>query len=214
MKKFATSTLIALAVSASTLAITSPAMARSSKHFTSTMQMPSASAQTPVRVNVTLGEDLAFRANNLSTELRDKFNSRDINNGFANNGYFGQKDLDKLTARMEKRMTSRLEKNGITVSDDATTVLNIVITDARPNRPTFAQMSKSTSLSMRSFGTGGANFEGTLSNASGELGNVSYGWYETDIRDAQYGSTWSDANRAIDRFARKTAKALNRKPVG
>lgn len=204
MKKLATSALIALAVGAGTLAITSPAMARSSKHFTSTLQAPS----TSVRINVTLGEDLAFRADNLSTNIRDRHNSRSLNNGFAKNGYFGQKDLDKLTARLKTRMEMRLGKSGITVSDDAATVLNIVITDAKPNRPTFKQLSKSPSLSVRSYGIGGAKFEGTLTNASGEQGNVSYGWYETDIRDAQYGGTWSDANLAIDRFARKTAKAL------
>lgn len=203
MKKFAISALIALTVGASTLAITSPAMA-GSRHFTSTMQAQS----TPVRINVTLGEDLAFRADNLSTNIRDRFNSRSINNGFANNGFFGQRDLDRLTERLKTRMETRLEKNGITVSDDATTVLNLVITDARPNRPTFKQMSKSTSLSMRSFGVGGAKFEGTLTNAAGAQGEVSYRWFETDIRDAQFGGTWTDANRAIDRFARKTAKAL------
>lgn len=203
MKKIATSTLIALAVTAGTLAITSPALARSNQ-FETTMQMTS----TSVRVNVTLGEDLAFRADNLSTKLRDRHNSRSINNGFANNGYFGQKDLDKLTKRLKAKMEARLKKDGIAVSDDATTILNLVITDAKPNRPTFEQMSKSSSLSMRSFGIGGAKFEGTLVNASGEEGMVSYGWYETDIRDAQYGGTWSDANRAIDRFARKTAKSF------
>jgi len=204
MRKFTTSTLIALAVSLGTITIASTATARNSQHFTSTLQTPSSS----VRINVTLGEDLAYRADNLSTNIRDKFNSRSLSNGFANNGYFGQKDLDKLTKRLKSKMEARLEKNGITVSDDATTVLNLVITDARPNRPTFKQMSKSASLSTHSFGVGGAKFEGTLVGASGEQGQVNYGWYETDIRDAQYVGTWSDAYRAIDRFARKTAKSL------
>lgn len=204
MKKIVKSTIIALAVSLGTLAVTSPAMAGSSRHFTSTLQTPSV----PVRINVTLGEDLAYRAENLSTNIRDKFNSRSLNNGFANNGYFGQRDLDMLTKRLKTKMEARLEKNGITVSDDATTVLNLIITDARPNRPTFRQMSKSVSLSTHSFGVGGAKFEGTLVNASGEQGNVSYSWFETDISYAQHGGTWSDAYRAIDKFARKTAKSL------
>jgi len=204
MKKFVNSTFIALAVGLGTLSMTSSAFANNSSHFTSTLQAPTSS----VRVNVALGEDLAFRADNLSTDIRDRHNSRSINNGFANNGYFGQKDLDRLTKRLKTKMEARLEKNGITVSDDATTVLNLVITDARPNRPTFKQMSKSASLSTHSFGVGGAKFEGTLMDASGEQGNVSYGWFETDIRYAQQGSTWSDAHRAIDKFARKTAESL------
>ncbi len=204
MRKFVKSACIAIAVSLGTITVTSPAIAGSSQHFTSTMQTPSE----PVRINVTLGENLANRADNLSTDIRDRFNSRSINNGFANNGYFGQRDLDKLTKRLKTKMQARLEKNGITVNDNATTVLNLVITDAQPNRPTFKQLSKSVSLSTHSFGVGGAKFEGTLVNTSGEQGNVSYGWFETNIRDAQYGGTWSDAFRAIDNFARKTAKSL------
>ncbi len=204
MKKIITTSLIALAVSTGALTVATTANATSNRHFTSTIQAPSA----PVRINVTLGEDLAYRADNLSTELRDKHNSRSLRNGFSGNGYFGQRDLDKLTARLKKRMEARLEKSGVVVSDDASTVLNIVITDAKPNRPTFNQLSNDASLSMRSFGLGGAEFEGTLSNASGELGAVSYKWFETDIYDSQYGGTWTDANRAIDKFARKTAKAL------
>ena len=204
MKKIVQSTFLALAVSAGTLAIANPAMASSSRHFTSTMRAPNV----PVRINVTLGDDLAYRADNLSKKLKDKHNSRSLRNGFAGNGYFGQRDLDKLTARLKTHMEARLEKNGIAVSDDATTVLNLVIIDAKPNRPTFTQISKDSSLSMRSFGIGGAEFEGTLVSPSGKQGMVSYKWFENDIRDAAYGGTWSDANRAIDRFARKTAKAL------
>jgi len=204
MKKIVKSTIVVLAVSLGTLSINGSALAGSSRHFTSTLQTPAS----PMRIDVTLGEDLTFRADNLSTDIRDKHKSRSINNGFANNGYFGQRDLDRLTNRLKTKMEARLEKNGIKISDDATTVLNLVITDARPNRPTFKQMSKSPSLSIQSFGVGGAKFEGTLVNTSGEQGNVSYGWYETDIRDAQYGGTWSDAHRAIDKFARKTAKSL------
>jgi hypothetical protein len=203
MKKFAKSAMIALAVSLSTLTMTNTAMAGNSRQFTSTLQVPSE----PVRINVTLGDDLAFRADNLSTNLNDKFKSRSINDGFAKNGFFGQKDLDRLTKRLKTKMEARLEKNGIAISDDATTVLNLIITDARPNRPTFNQMSRNVSLSSSSFGLGGAKFEGSLVNASGEQGNVSYGWYETDIRYTQFG-TWSDADRAIDKFTRKTAKSL------
>ncbi len=204
MNKFIKSTLVIAAIGAGALAVTSPAIAENSSHFTSTLQAPSSN----LRVNVTLGEDLAFRADNLSTKLSDRNNSRSLNNGFSNNGYFGQRDLDKLTKRLKKKMEARLVKSGFAIDDDATTVLNLVITDARPNRPTFKQMSKKSSLSMHSFGIGGAKFEGTLVDTSGQKGRVSYGWYETDIYDAQYSGTWTDAYRAIDRFARKTARSL------
>jgi len=204
MKKFATTTLLALAVSTGGMTVASTAIAGSSKSFASTMQVPS----TPVKINVTLGESLAYRADNLSTDIRDRFRSRSINNGFANNGYLGQRDLDRLAERLKTKMQYRLEKRGFTVSDTAPTVLNLVITDAQPNRPTFKQMSKSSSLSMRSFGIGGAKFEGSLTGTNGEQGDVSYGWYETNIRWAQSAGTWSDADRAIDKFSRKVAKSF------
>jgi len=204
MKKIAATTLLALAVSAGAMAASSTAMAGNTKAFTSTMQVPA----TPVSINVTLGENLAYRADNISDDIRDKFRSRDRRNGFANNGYFGQKDLDRLTKRLKTKMEYRLEKRGFTVSDDAPTVLNLVITDARPNRPTFNQISKSSALSMRSFGIGGAKFKGSLTSADGEQGAVSYGWYETDIRWAAGSGTWTDAERAIDKFSRKVAKSF------
>ena len=116
--------------------------------------------------------------------------------------------MDKLASRLKRRMVAQLEKNGVTVSDDAGTVLNLVITNAEPNRPTFKQLSNSVSLSSRSFGIGGAAFEGTLVSAGQAQGEVSYAWFESNIRDASYGGIWTDANRAIDRFASKTAKSL------
>jgi len=204
MKKITTTTLLALAISAGAMAASSTAIAGNTKSYTSTMQVPS----TPVSINVTLGENLAYRADNLSDDIRDKFKSRDRRNGFANNGYFGQKDLDRLTKRLKTKMEYRLEKRGFVIADDAPTVLNLVITDARPNRPTFNQMSKATSLSMRSYGIGGAKFEGSLTSADGEQGDVSYAWYETDIRWADGRGTWTDADRAIDKFARKVAKSF------
>jgi len=204
MRKFVISTMLALSVSAGVMTVASTATAGNTKSFTSTMQVPA----TPVSINVTLGDNLAYRADNLSDDISDKFKSRDRRNGFANNGYFGQRDLDRLTKRLKTKMQYRLEKRGFVISDDAPTVLNLVITDARPNRPTFEQMSKSTGLSMRSFGIGGAKFEGSLTNAGNEQGDVSYAWYETDIRWADGSGTWSDADRAIDKFARKVAKSF------
>ena len=204
MKKLALSALLALSVSVGSLALTSTATASSRQAFTSTMSAQSA----PVKVNVIIGEDLTYRADHLSTKLRDRSNARHLRDGFAGKGFYGQRDLDKLASRLKRRMEFQLEKNGMQVSDDAGTVLNLVITNAEPNRPTFKQLSNSVSLSSRSFGIGGAAFEGTLTRAGQMQGDVSYAWFENDIRDAQYGGIWTDANRAIDRFARKTAKSL------
>ena len=204
MKKFNTSLILAAALSAATLSLTSPAHATSSQRFESTLTAPS----TAVSVKVSIGEDLAYRANHLSKKLRDRTRGRSFNDGFSGRGFYGEKDLARLQDRLERKMIEQLTKNGIEVSDNASTVLNLVITDADPNRPTFKQLSKSPSQSYKSFGLGGAEFTGTMTSGDQEVGTVSYGWFESDIRDAAYGGTWSDANRAIDRFARKTAKAI------
>jgi hypothetical protein len=204
MKKFNTSLILAMALSAATLSLTAPANATSSQRFESTLSAPS----TTVSVNISISEDLAYRADHMSKKLHDRSKARNLNNGFAGRGFYGEKDLNRLEERLERKITEQLAKNGIEVSDNAPTVLNLVITDADPNRPTFKQLSKNPSQSYRSFGLGGAEFAGTMTSAGQEVGTVSYAWYESDIRDASYGSTWSDANRAIDRFAKKTAKAL------
>jgi hypothetical protein len=204
MKKISTTILLAAAVSMGSLAIGSAAFANSTQSFESTITAPI----TSVKLNVSIGEDLAYRADHVSKKLRDRSRSNGINDGFGGRGHYGQRDLDRLVERLERKMTEQFEKNGIEVNDEATTVLNLVITDSDPNRPTFEQMSKSVSLSSQSFGLGGAEFEGSLVSGDAELGTLAYAWYESDIRDARYGGTWSDANRAIDRFARKTAKSL------
>ncbi|PHR54663.1 MAG: hypothetical protein COA43_16275 [Robiginitomaculum sp.] len=204
MKKFGMTTLLALSLSASALALPTLAHATNSNSFTTTVKALNA----PVKINVILSEDMIYRADHLSKNMRDRSNSmRSLNNGFAGQGKYGQKDLDRLTARMKRKMEARLVKDGFTVDDNAASVLTITIVDARPNRPTFRQ-SASSGLSQQSYGIGGAKFEASLTQNGQDLGMLSYGWYETDIREAQYSSTWGDANRAIDRFARKTAKSF------
>ncbi len=192
---------------ATSLAIASPALAKSSQKFQSNLQAP---ISTSVNVEVIIGEDLAWRGENLPKNRRDRGSIRSFNDGFAGNGFYGDKDLNQLAERLETRMAEKLSKSGVSVSDNATQTLRITLTDARPTRPTFHQMSKSSGLSMRSYGLGGAAFEGELISSSGaSLGTLSYAWYESDIHDAAYGSTWSDARHAIDRFAKKTAKSLD-----
>lgn len=162
-----------------------------------------------LKIEVTLSEDLAHRANNLPKKLSDRNGSARLNSAFSQNGYYGDKDLARLTERLERKLTERLAKADITTSDTAATVLRLTLVDAKPNRPTFTQLSKDVSLSFQSVGLGGAEIEGELIRAGGEsLGTLSYDWFENDIRDAQFGGVWQDANRAIDRFARKAATTL------
>lgn len=204
MKKRGLSVVLALALGATAMTFSAPASATKIQKFTSTIS----TLNTPVKINVVLNEDMLHRATHISRNMRDRATGiHSLHNGWTGQGEYGQRDLDRLMERLKRRMEAQLTKNGVSVDDESANVLNIVITDARPSRPTFTQLSHS-SLSYSSFGLGGASFEGTLVQNGQEQGIVSYGWYENDITDARYGATWSDANRAIDRFARKTAKAL------
>ncbi len=189
---------------ATSLIFAAPAMAGSSGKFKTSLE---SSISTPVKVEVVIGEDLAYRANNRSKDISD-IRDRRLNAAFANRSYYGDRELEKLAERLEKKTLMRLEKYGVAVDPNAATTVRLVITDADPNRPTFNQLGRDVSLSSQSFGLGGAAFEGEVLSGDTSLGEFSYSWKDTDIRDAQYGGIWSDANRAIDRFAKKTAKMI------
>ena len=164
----------------------------------------------PVSLDVQLSEDLAYRANNLPKKLIDRGSSRGLNNGFSGNGFYGERSLEELREDLVEDMTKRLEKEGLQVEDNAPAKLVLIIEDAKNNRPTFEQLSREPGLSLQSFGVGGAEIKGELFDAAGSsLGTMDYRYFESNIRDAQYGvSTWSDANRAFGRFSRKAAKDL------
>ena len=175
--------------------------------FESTINAPIAPN---VKIEVSLAEDLAHRANNLPEKLSDRGAGSGRSTAFSQNGYYGDKDLARLSQRVEEKLTRALTKRGVAVSDTAPTVLRVTLTDVKNNRPTFRQLSKDVILSYQSFGNGGAELEAEVIAAGGSsLGTMQYDWFETDIRDARFGGTWSDANRAIDRFAKRAAKKLS-----
>jgi len=187
------------------LSLAGNAYANGSKKFASTVSKP---ITTSVKVEVTLGEDLAYRANNLPKDFRERRSSR-LSAAFANKGFYGERELERLANRLQVKMENRLDKSGIDIDANAPTILRLVITDARPNRPTLSQMSKDISLSHKSYGTGGAAITGELVTVSGEsLGTLSYAWYETNFTNAAYSNTWSDSHRTFDRFARKVTKNI------
>ena len=175
--------------------------------YSSTITDPLASA---VKIEIGLSEDLAHRANNLPKSIRDRSGSLRLNSGFANNGYIGDRDLDLLKKRLQSKIEKRFSKKGIAISENASTILRVTLADAKPNRPTFEQQSRDVSLSFQSIALGGAEIESELVTRDGRsLGNINYRWYENDIRDASFGSTWSDTYRAFDRYANRAAKVLS-----
>lgn len=199
MRSILASSLLALS-----FAVAAPAYAKIGYDTTVTAPLTS-----PVKIEVVLSEDMAHRANNLPEKLRDRSGARSLRSGFSGNGFYGEKDLNRLTERLQSKLEKKFENKGIAVSDTASTVLRVTITDAKPNRPTFNQLSHEPGLSFQSFSIGGAELEAELIAAGGQLlGTMSYDYYENDIRDAKYGGTWGDAHRAFGRFASKAAKTL------
>jgi len=191
---------------ASSLALATPALA-GGIGYDSTISSP---LTTAVKLDIRLSEDMKHRANNLPKKLSQRGSGGGLRNGFSGNGFYGEKDLNRLNERISTRLEQGFSKKGIEISENAPVTLVVTLEDAKPNRPTFEQLSREPGLSFQSFGNGGAELTGELIDAQGNvLGTMDYSWYENDIREAAFSGTWSDANIAIRRFAKHAAKDLS-----
>lgn len=196
---------------ASTALILAPMSAvAKSRGFDTTISAP---VQAPVKIEVVLSDDLAYRANNLPKKLSDRRGARLSYAGFAGNGFYGDRALNSLIEEVHEELNEDFAKKGILVSDDADIILRVTLEDVRNNRPTFEQLSRQSSLSFESFGIGGAEMSAELVDESGnQLGTLSYRWFDSgfDRFDFQKANgVWTDARRAISRFSSKTAKTLS-----
>ena len=115
---------------------------------------------------------------------------------------YGVRDVQRLADELREDVEKALAKSGR--HQDAR--VELVLTDAKPNRPTFKQLGDTPGLSMESFGVGGAAIEGRIVAADGTATPVAYSWYETDIREAWGDWVWSDANHSFNRFAIRLAR--------
>lgn len=114
---------------------------------------------------------------------------------------YGVRDVDRLAAELRKDVERELARTG--AYDGAR--IELTLTDAVPNRPTFKQLSDKPGLSYESYGIGGAKIEGRAIAPGGAVTPIKYSYYETDIRQAWAHSTWSDAQWTMDRFAYRLA---------
>jgi hypothetical protein len=115
---------------------------------------------------------------------------------------YGAREIAYLTERLRTSVEKSLARTG--GLQDAR--VELVLLDARPNRPTFEQLRDTPGLSMESFGIGGAEIGGRIVAADGSERPVAYRWYESDIRQAVGLATWSDAIWAFNRAASRIAK--------
>ncbi len=118
---------------------------------------------------------------------------------------YGEREGETLSEEIIEDLDRAFEKAGVSPAR-----VDIVIVDAKPNRPTFDQLSSRPGLdAFRSISLGGMELTGTAYDADGNVLAVQeYEWFENDIRDVIGAATWSDANRASRRFAKKFANKL------
>jgi len=130
--------------------------------------------------------------------------SEDFAEELADN--YGEREGETLTEDIIDDLDHAFAKAGVSPAR-----VDVVIVNAKPNRPTLEQLSNEPGLdAMRSISIGGMKLTGTAYDADGNvLAIQEYGWFENNIRDVFGSATWTDANRASRRFAKNFAKQLN-----
>lgn len=129
----------------------------------------------PPTINVTLGSELQAKVDEL-----------------------GDRDVSEQATRLVGVVQSTLIRRG--ALDGAT--IDLVLTDLKPNRPTFQQLIDRPGLDgIRSVSIGGATIEGTITTADGQVQPVKYDWYSSNLADVRGFGTWQDADRAYRRLA-------------
>lgn len=114
---------------------------------------------------------------------------------------YGVRDVRELADELRTDVERQLAKTG--AYDGAR--IDLVLTEATPNHPTFKQLGDTPGLSSLSFGLGGARIEGRIVTADGRETPVIYHYEESNIRDSRAAGTWSDAERSINLFAYQLA---------
>lgn len=134
----------------------------------------------PASVNVTLGPDLQ--------EKVEELGERDV-----------RRQADRLAEIVSRALAHTPALDGARI--------DLVLTDLKPNRPTFEQMAQRPGLDgHRSISIGGAAIEGSITTADGRVTPVRYDWYSNSIAEVRGYTTWQDADRAYERLASRLAQ--------
>lgn len=116
---------------------------------------------------------------------------------------YGARDIEQIRKWLDDAATSALNRR----TGSPVVRADLVLADAVPNRPTFAQLGRNTSLSyFDSVGIGGAKIEGTVTTADGAVHPVRYAFYESSIQNELGATTWYDAERAFMMVSSRIAK--------
>jgi len=121
---------------------------------------------------------------------------------------YGEREARVLKEDLQRTVDRSLKRLG----KSRVAFVDLTIEDAKPNKPTFRQLAKNSSLSYAgSYSLGGAKVQARLYDSSGALlGAVSHEYYSRSLLDitSEYG--WADADRAFDGVARKIQKEAER----
>lgn len=129
----------------------------------------------PASINVTIGPELQDKAGDL-----------------------GERDVRDQADRLAEVVRRALARGG--GLDGAR--IDLVLTDLKPNRPTFEQLAQQPGLDgHRSLSIGGAAIEGSITTADGQVLPVRYDWYSNNLAEVRGHTTWQDADRAYQRLA-------------
>ena len=133
----------------------------------------------PATVSVTIGPDLPEKTRDLG--------DRDV-----------REQADRLAEVVRRALADSGDLDGARI--------DLVLTDLKPNRPTFEQMADRPGLDPhRSISIGGAAIEGRITTADGRVLPVKYDWFSQSLAEVRGFSTWQDADRAYERLASRLA---------
>lgn len=149
-----------------------------------------------------LAAPVAVRPVALEAKLEDKFKTD-----------YGVREVPVIQRMVEEAVSEELARVGGAVAGDAAVRIEITLVDVKPSRPTFQQAVNKPGLDIaRSVSNGGAELKARIVGADGAvLDEFTYRWYESDLTFADGNSTWSDARRAVNRFARRVAESYRAK---
>ena len=110
----------------------------------------------------------------------------------------GERDVSQQAERLAEIVTRALEREGALSGAR----IELVLTDLKPNRPTFQQVADRPGLDgIRSISIGGATIEGEIIAADGTRQPVRYDRYSSTLADVRGFAVWQDAERAYARLA-------------
>ena len=117
------------------------------------------------------------------------------------------RDLGERDVREQADRLAEVVRRALADSDDLDGArIDLVLTDLKPNRPTFEQMADRPGLDPhRSISIGGAAIEGRITTADGRVLPVKYDWFSQSLAEVRGFSTWQDADRAYERLASRLA---------